>query len=162
VYHAAFSPDSKRLAVTAGWLEEYAKLSSALLVKVHDAETGKELLVLKGHTERTVRAAFDAGGKRLASTSMDGTVRVWDASTGKPRQTLRGNKRGTHGVAFSPDGKLVVAGGQWKGDLSVRVWDLAQGKEIHRLKERTTQGVQVSFSPDGRFLAAGDYTSWAL
>src|SRR5262249_25662013 len=116
----------ERLAVTAGWLAEIANEATAPLVTVYDVETGKELLVLRGHTKRTVLAAFDADGKRLATTSKDGTVRVWDANTGAPLQTLTA-PGAVIGVVFSPDGKQVAAGTDAGKNPSVLVWDLEQG-----------------------------------
>ena len=59
----AFSPDGKRLASASGgsatrWNRE---------VKVWDAQTGQELLTLKGHTGIVNSVAFSPDGKRLAS-----------------------------------------------------------------------------------------------
>jgi WD40 repeat protein len=66
----AFSPDSKRLA-SASWDKT---------VKVWDAQTGQELLTLKGHTGGVDSVAFSPNGHWLASGSSDGTVKIWDAT----------------------------------------------------------------------------------
>ena len=74
VTSVVFSPDGKRLAGALG-----------REVKVWDAETGQEILTLKGHTGAVISVAFSPDGKRLASARQDKTVKVWDADrTGNP------------------------------------------------------------------------------
>ena len=70
-WSVAYSPDGGRLA-TAHWAKS----------KIWDAETGRFLLTLRGHSDRVRGVAFSPDGNRLASASMDKTVMVWDL----PRQ----------------------------------------------------------------------------
>jgi WD40 repeat protein len=65
----SFSPDGRRLA----------SASSDGTVRVWDAASGKELLILKGHTDAVNGVSFSPDGKRLASAGEDRTVRVWEA-----------------------------------------------------------------------------------
>ena len=88
----AFSPDGKRLASAS----HYGP------VKVWDAQTGQELLTLKGHTGVVNSVAFSPDGKRLASASEDHTVKVWDAQTGQVLLDLKMGGHGSPRVAFSP------------------------------------------------------------
>ena len=69
----AFSPDGKRLATA----------SADQTAKVWDAESGKELLTLRGHSDTVNGVAFSPDGKRLATASDDQTAKVWDAESGK-------------------------------------------------------------------------------
>ena len=125
----AFSPDGKRI-VTG---------SEDKTVKVWDAETGQEVLALKGHTDDVSSVAFSPDGKRIVTGSEDRTVKVWDAETGQEVLALKGHTDGVRGVAFSPDGKRIVTG---SGDRTVKVWDADDGpgtphpQGAHRLGAR--------------------------
>jgi WD40 repeat protein len=66
VSNVAFSPDGKRLVTASG----------DKTVKVWDAETGQELLTLKGGGG----IAFSPDGHRLASGTGAGTVTIYDAT----------------------------------------------------------------------------------
>src|SRR5207244_4427037 len=98
----AFSPDGKRLA--------HAMMMGG--TTMWDAQTGKELLTLKGGR---VSVAFSPDGKRLATVSDGLTLKVWDAQTGKELLALKGHTETVWSVVFSPDGKrLVSAAGEVK------------------------------------------------
>jgi WD40 repeat protein len=70
----AYSPDGRRLAAV-----------SRDAVKVWDAETGHEVLTLRGAPRRhwdpafNPQVAFSPDGRRLAATSWDKSVSVWEA-----------------------------------------------------------------------------------
>jgi WD40 repeat protein/serine/threonine protein kinase len=153
VRSVAFSPDGKRLASGSAGFREQGKLVRGE-VKVWDAQTGQELLSLKGLTARVWSVAFSPDGKRLASGSggsveqgelVPGEVKVWDAQTGRELLSLKG---GGSSVVFSPDGKRLAGAG---GD-EVKVWDAQTGQELLTIKGA---GGNLAFSPDGKRLASG-------
>jgi WD40 repeat protein/serine/threonine protein kinase/DNA-binding SARP family transcriptional activator len=148
VFGVAFSPDGSLLA-TASWDET---------AKVWDAETGRALLTLEGHTERLNRVAFSPDGTRLATVSFDGTAKVWDLLSGEAMLTLTGHAGIVWDVAFSPDGTRLATVGF---DNTTRLWDASTGQELLVLTGNEQNTAGVAFSPDGTRLAAsgGDGTA---
>ena len=56
-----------------------------------DAQTGAEVLALKGHTGGVYSASFSPDGTRIVTGSEDRTAKVWDAQTGAEVLTLKGH-----------------------------------------------------------------------
>jgi WD40 repeat protein/serine/threonine protein kinase len=137
----SFSPDGRRLASAHG----------NHTVRVWDASTGQELLMLRGHTNAVDAVSFSPDGRRLASASFDQTVRVWDATTGQELRTLTRHTSVIRGVSFSPDGRRLAS---VSDDQTVRVWDASTGQELLTLKGHTDRVWGVSFSPNGQRLAS--------
>src|SRR5262249_5314620 len=73
----AYSPDGKRIA--SGDFDHD-------VIRVWDAETMRELAVLRGHTRDVNSVVFSGDGRRILSGSGDKTMRWWDAETGKELQ----------------------------------------------------------------------------
>lgn len=118
----ALSPDGKTLALSG--LGE-AKSSSVTLL---DAITGKELAVLKAHTQHVTATAFSPGSTILATGSADNTVRLWDVATGKLKGILEGHTLNVRAVAFSPDGRTLASASM---DRTIKVWHVSSDGE-HR------------------------------
>ena len=140
---AVFSSDGKRLVLAHGYGDkEFA---------THDAETGKELVVFRGHDSWIQAVAFSPDGKRVASGSVDKTAKIWDAATGKLLLTIGGHESWVEAVAFSPDGK-------WLATAGVRLWDASTGKEVGSFPG----GASFAFNPDGTLLAVARDTGIKL
>lgn len=164
IWAVAFSPDGKRIVTGSGdafnpnfnpeWLGKFTT------AKVWDAQTGRELLTLKGHQGDVTSVAFSSDGERIVtggmfervSNSKDRIAKVWDAETGKELHTLKGHTDWVSSVAFSPDGKQIVTG---SGDYTAKVWDAATGKEKITLKGQAADVRSVAFSPDGKRIVTG-------
>jgi WD40 repeat protein len=104
----AFSDDGRRLL---GGMADRS-------VRAWDAETGKLLTTLRGHTDYVTSIAVSPDGTRLATSSYDRTLRVWDLSSGSSH-VLRGHEASVDHVEWTPAGDRLVSAGR---DGTVRVW----------------------------------------
>jgi hypothetical protein len=75
VFAAAFSPDGRTVAVSAGQLRG--------TIYLFDVPTGRGLLRLRGHESRVRSLAFSPDGTKLASGQWDSTALVWDVSAAR-------------------------------------------------------------------------------
>jgi WD40 repeat protein/serine/threonine protein kinase len=157
VSSVAFSPDGKYLASGSGVVVFNLYPPRPGETKVWDAQTGQELLTLKGGA---YSVAFSPDGKRVATGSgghdkqgkpLPADVKVWDARTGQEMLTLKGHTYDVLSVAFSPDGKRLASASE---DKTVKVWDAQTGQVLHTCKGHTRRVRSVAFSPDGKHLAS--------
>jgi WD40 repeat protein/tetratricopeptide (TPR) repeat protein len=126
------------------------------LVRIWDLSTGRESLILKGHTDWVLDLAWSPDGRRLASTSDDRTVRVWDAVSGQEVFRLKGHAWRVSHVSWSPDGKRLASASL---DGTVKIWDAETVQEA--VTFRHTERVHgVSWSPDGKRLASVADDPW--
>jgi WD40 repeat protein/serine/threonine protein kinase len=140
-WELAVSPDGKRIA--SGSLDN--------AIKVWDAVTGAELMILRGHDARVTTVAFDSKGKRIVSAAYDGKIKLWDLASVKELMTLKGHE-GAAGALFSPDGKRVISGGH---DKTIKVWDAETGAELRTLHGHEEPALCHAVSLDGRRIISG-------
>ena len=95
----AYSLDGTRLAV-----------ESSIGIWIYDAQTGEDLSLLPGHTNRITSVSFSPDGQILASWSYDNTISLWDVDTGRLIRTLTGHTDDVTSVSFSPDGQILASG----------------------------------------------------
>ena len=113
------------------------------------------LLRLVGHGGGILTdAEFIPDGRRVLTTSADGTTRLWDISARGARDwlTVPGVRQIYAGVTFSPDGSTFAAPAHPTG---VTLWSSATGEEVMTLGGTTEKLTTIAFSPDGTKLAAG-------
>jgi WD40 repeat protein len=111
-----------------------------------DADTGKRLRVLEGHTAAISAVSFSPGGKLLATASHDKTVKVWEAGTGNLTQTFTEHAAPVLAVSFAPDGKLVASA---SADKKVLIWEAASGKLLQTLTGSTQNVTALAWKPGG-------------
>ena len=143
IHEIKYSPDGATLAV-----------ASSIGIWIYDAESGAEVSLLTGHTDKVNSISFSLDGQTIASTGdwENNTIRLWDVDTGQQLKTLMGHTDDVNSVSFSPDGNTLVS---VSDDDTVRLWDAATGREILTLTGHTDDVNSVAFSPDGNTLASG-------
>jgi len=139
----AFSPDSKFIAFSPFWNNEF---------RIWDRANSSEVMVVKGHTEGIDSIAYGPDGGTIVTASRDKTIRVWNSVTGKEIATLLGHDDAVRSVAFTPDGKQIVSGSM---DQTLRVWDAVTGVETKTLRGHQEGISSVSISADGHYIASG-------
>jgi WD40 repeat protein len=150
-----FHPDCRRMVTIA-----YDDRS----IHLWDANSGRELRTLKGHTLAVQSVAFSPDGKQLASATtntvreQDGTpvrkeageVFVWETESGRRLLALTDQHGGVESVAFSPDGALLACGSE---DRTVRIREAETGRTLRTLQCQDVV-LRVAFGGDG-LLAVG-------
>ena len=89
-------------------------------IQIWEAGGGKKRMTLKGHADRITSIAFSPDGKRLVTSSWDGTAKIWNLRTGREAATF-GHRNYVTAATFSPDGEWLATG---SSDRSVKVWSL--------------------------------------
>lgn len=122
-------------------------------VIVWDAETGKSVRDLEGHSFMVHTVACSHQNHLIVSGGADQTARLWELQTGKPLHVLPNQGR-VMSVTFSPDDRIVACACD---DKTVTIWDVESGDLLRTLKGHTAGVSSVDFSPNGQlFSSAGD------
>jgi FOG: WD40 repeat len=67
-----------------------ASASHDKTIRLWDAQFGRKIRKLKGHSNAVISVDFSPDGHFLASGSYDKTVRIWSLQKGKTIHTLKG------------------------------------------------------------------------
>ena len=98
------SPDQKFSATinqSAGWET----------VRITETVSGQTLVILRGHNAEVTDVAWSPDGKRLGTSSADGTIKIWDTATGDLLITLpHPDGEEYRSLVWSPDGRTLAAG----------------------------------------------------
>src|SRR5262249_31480853 len=116
--------------------------------RIWNTADGKELLVLRGHTNKVVEANFSRDGNHVVTSSDDGTARVWSVHDGSSI-VLRGHLKGVSHAVFSSDAMRVATASD---DGTARLWDLTKPVSVAVLNPGEELVNHVAFSPDGKRL----------
>ena len=139
-----FSPDGKRLAVTA---------RKDNTIQIWDMPNRKTLCRLKGHTTYVYSLAFSPDNKTIVTsgwTAKDVTIRLWDTMTGE----LLASYPDQGAVAFAPDRNTFVGG------THIYAWnpETIQYDRTVRLEDvsKSNPPTALTFSPDRSIIVSGN------
>ncbi|KAK5654060.1 hypothetical protein OQA88_7739 [Cercophora sp. LCS_1] len=148
-------------------------------IRIWDADSGLPVPLEANmeHSSTICHLAFSLDGKKLVSSSYDGTAGVWSVESGSLLARLTGHHDWVRQSTFSPNGRYVATASD---DAMVRIWDLEgkppsrenAGLSHYKKLEGHTEYVRcVSWAENGRTLASGgddlsvriwDCESWTL
>jgi WD40 repeat protein len=152
VRSVAYSADGTRIASASGHWQDLKGNWLTDEVKVWDAQTGRELLSLRGGDSRgLICVAFSPDSKRLVCGG-DRSVTVWNLATEKQELCFPAHDDTIVCVAFSPNGETIATA---SFDKTVKIWHAATGKHVLTFAGHTTRVTCVAYSPDGQRLATG-------
>ena len=119
------------------------------LIRIWDAATGRERLVLRAHPKMVNAFTYIAAdGGRLVTGSEDFTIKFWDLKRAECLFTLRGHGAGVTGLACHPDGRQLVSASH---DQFVRIWDATPSSVSRRPGGSRSRRVAVRAGPvEGR------------
>jgi WD40 repeat protein/class 3 adenylate cyclase len=110
--------------------------------RLWDAQDGRLLHVLAGHTGPVLGIDFSPDGRLLATASADSTIKIWSLSNPESNPlTLSGHSAAVYHVQFSPDGRRLVSGSR---DTTARVWAINIDDLTAIAGKRVTRGLMTS------------------
>ncbi|CAH0028558.1 unnamed protein product [Clonostachys rhizophaga] len=124
---------------------------------IYDVDNPDSNVVLTGHTDRLISAAFSPDGALVSTASWDQSMKLWNASTGELVHSFGPSGGQNWKTNFSPDGKYVVLGtSAAKG--TVNIWSLADVTAPPIVISNFGDWVRTaSWTSDSKFIAAGTY-----
>lgn len=145
---ASFSPDGKQLVIASG----------DGTVHVLDAQSGRELFVLRGHTRYVNSAVYSQDGRYILTASADRTARLWDAHGGAAIRRYLGHTKAVNRAEFNREGTRVVTAG---ADGVALIFGSDSSAPEVRLQGHGAFVNGATFAPDGKSVltASADRTA---
>lgn len=129
IEHLEFSPDGKRLIVSANEQRKIQEGGRAAIIPVKGAAwiwnafNAKLVAGPLAHDIGVWSASFNPAGNRALTVGGDRTARVWDAATGAPTAQPLKHPSPIFRAAFSPDGSLIMT----VSDKAIYTWNAQSG-----------------------------------
>jgi WD40 repeat protein len=123
---------------------------------VSDLSTGKEVLMLTGHSQGIIALTVTPDGKKVISSSGDHSLKVWDLKSGKEIFTNNYDDWVHYDLAITPDGEQLISALY----QIIAVDNLSNSDESFVIDAHTTYINAIALTPDGMQLisASSDKT----
>lgn len=143
VYCIAIHPSNPNMLASGGGDE---------LALLWEAESGRIVHELTGHTDTVIGVAFNHDGTLLASAGFDGVAKIWLVDSGVCCQTLAGPSEELEWIQWHAKGNVVVAG---CADGTAWMWLASTGDCMHVFAGHESNVTCGSFTGNGRNLVTG-------
>ena len=124
-------------------------------IPLWQANTGRFLGSLEGHSDRVSCLTLSPSGQTLISGSKDQTIKFWDLRRQKLMRTLEGSFDGhlneITSLAISPDNQTLLSCDR---DNCLKIWDINYGKVIKTVTF-TADINSLAINPNGRIFGSG-------
>ncbi len=120
--------------------------------EIRDADSGTQVMTLRGHIGSVNDISFGRGGTTLVTASSDGTLKIWEALTSQESPTLSRFRCHATDVLFLPDNSSVLCEG---GHGLIKRRDLQSGQETSFSGTYHESTACTTFSPTETQLAIG-------
>lgn len=142
IYDLKHSPDGDFIAV-----------ATSIGVWIYDADSGKEIRLLRKHRYPVDSLAFSPNGKMLASGGSDG-IHLWEPHTGQHLFAL--TESAANNLVFFSDGHtLAGTSNDTIKDRIIRLWDVGNRTISKTLTGHRRRISSLAVSPDGKTIVSG-------
>jgi hypothetical protein len=148
----SFSPDAFSTIIAATPDGKKIAYSGNNDIHVLDVGTGKNILLLTGHTGSVRAITLTPDGNHLVSGSSDKSIRFWELETGRELLTLTGHTDAIKVLAVTPNGKQLITG---SSDNTYKIWDISGGRELFSFEEPSDSPIyarNIAVTPDSKYL----------
>ncbi len=121
------------------------------LIHLWQAQTGKLVQLLRGHTHFVEGVAFFPHDQWVVSASSDRTIRIWEVESGRQLYELSGYRRSIAALALAPDGRRLICGGH---GAVVNLWDTPALTPHGTWAGHQRRISGLAFHPDGQRVAS--------
>ena len=156
---AAFSPDGRLLAISAGdaqiWNIEKGERLLMLNERFNDFLTGK--IIFSPDSQflfMGISSPIGGGGYIPGGEPSSAFLKIWNAKTGDEVRQLAKFGDGITSVALSPSGNTIATASSSWIDENIRLWNTETGEVKQIIKDFLAPVLSVAFSPDGKTIAA--------
>lgn len=123
------------------------------LVTIWEPRSGAYVLTLSGHTSPIKEVAFNADGRTLVSSEIDGLTRIWNLDqAGSELTKIAAHEGQAFDAIFNPDGSQIASAGE---DGFVKLWAVETGEQFLSLPGPNSKHFPA-FSPDSQSIAAAN------
>lgn len=124
---------------------------------VRNTNTNEIIRLLIGHKKSLKSITYSLDGKKIATSSQDGTIIIWDTLTGGIIQEFYHDNFIPQNVAFSPQGgRFVVISVSNTGEKYLGLYDIYEKKELYSRGISGKSENSIDFSSDGNKLVIID------